>query len=85
MAEYIGQGSRVVQLTAMLTGAGQLANFLGLEKRYTVTNASGVTVGSLTGVLTVMSALYMKLAPRTRLLRSRTLCHLAPKIDVRTK
>lgn len=85
MAEYIGQGSLVVQLTAMLTGAGQLADFLGLEERYTVTNASGVIVGFLTGVSTVMSALYMKSAPRTRLLRSRMLCLLAPKTDVRMK
>ena len=37
MAEYIGQGSLVVQLNVQLTGAEQLANLLGLEKGYTVT------------------------------------------------
>ena len=85
MAEYIGQGSLVVQLTVKLTVAGQLANLLGLEERYTVTGASENLVGSLTDVSTVMSALYMKLAPKTPLLRSRMLCLSAPKTDVRMK
>ena len=85
MAEYIGQGSLVVQLTVKLTGAGQLADFLGLEERYTVSNASRIIVSSLTGVSTATSALYTKLAPRIPLLRSRMLYLLAPKIDARMK
>ena len=85
MAEYIGQGSVVVQLTVKLTGAGQLANLPGLKERYTVIYASQSVVGSLIDVYTVMLALYMKLAPKTPLLRSRMLYLSAPKTDVRTK
>ena len=85
MAEYIGQASLVVQLTIRLTAIGQLANLLGLEERYTVTYAIQIVVSSLTDVSTVMSALYMKSAPKTPLLRLRMLYLSAPKTDVRMK